>query len=29
MIDFVANKKPLFTPDEIDFGGDFGKLGRL
>ena len=26
MIDFVANKKPLFTPDEIDFGGDFGKL---
>lgn len=26
MIDFIANKKPLFTPDEIDFGGDFGKL---
>lgn len=26
MIDFIANKKPLFVPDEIDFGGDFGKL---
>ena len=26
MIDFIANKKPLFAPDEIDFGGDFGKL---
>lgn len=26
MIDFIANKKPLFTPDEINFGDDFGKL---
>ena len=26
MIDFIANKKPLFTPDEIDFGDNFDKL---